>query len=583
MKPFGKTWKSNSTDLPSTADPSSRMDFFQSQEDARRRSRLLLLYFSLAIVGIILVLYAATTFIAGATPEDPRSHGRGPGASSGSVEIWNAGRFGVVSFFTLAIVLCGSGFKTLQLMRGGGAIARDLGGRPVDPATSDFDERQLLNIVTEMAIASGCPVPEVFVLEDESINAFAAGKTPGDAVIGVTRGCIRTLNRDELQGVIAHEFSHILNGDMRLNLRITSLLFGILLLALLGQILLRVGWFTGRSSGREGIGAGSALAIIGISLYVIGYIGVIFARIIKAALSRQREFLADASAVQFTRNPKGIGGALKKIGGVAEGSLLTSPKAEEASHMFFANGLASGFSSILSSHPPLDVRIRKIDPNWDGVFPTVPIHQISQGWKPSTKGSPPPLPANIAPAALTSGLHGEAAILRGFEGPVHKEVEEAHLLHQTFPEEWLENLQHPGGAQAVVLALLIASDKSTKTDELRALKLGVDTTTGEEVKRLAGEFKNLHSGRKLALIDIAIPTLRRINPSEYERFRKLTETLIRCDGQVDLYEFALQKVLTRHLDPTFSGSPVPRLRQPTTTRQYSDDASILLSSMAGVG
>ena len=253
------------------------------------------------------------------------------------------------------------------LSRGGEVVARTLDGRPINSNTQDLNERRLLNVVEEMAIASGVPVPTVYLLEnDKSINAFAAGFTPADAVIGVTRGTMELLNRDELQGVIAHEFSHVFNGDMRLNIRLMGVLHGITVIAMIGYVILR-----GTSGSRKG--GGLAILLLGGSLVVIGFVGVFFAKLIKSAVSRQREFLADASAVRYTRNPDGIAGALKKIGGLVYGAKIKSPRAEEASHFLFADGLRAKISSFqaLATHPPLTERIRRIDAGFDGRFPTV--------------------------------------------------------------------------------------------------------------------------------------------------------------------------------------------------------------------
>src|SRR5204863_3999046 len=257
-----------------------------------------------------------------------------------------------VTIGTLAVILIGSVFKTLQLARGGSAVAELLDGRLINSNTSDADERKLLNVVEEMSIASGIPVPQIYVMEGEpGINAFAAGHSASDAAISVTRGCMTMLTRDELQGVVAHEFSHLLNGDMKLNLRLMGLIFGILCLTVIGRVLIR-------TRGKK-----NPLPLLGLALIIIGWVGVLFGRLIQAAVSRQREFLADASAVQFTRNPSGLANALKKIGGIAEGSELQSHRAEEASHFFFANGLKSGFFGF-ATHPPLIERIRALDPSF---------------------------------------------------------------------------------------------------------------------------------------------------------------------------------------------------------------------------
>jgi Zn-dependent protease with chaperone function len=283
------------------------MNFFEHQEQARRKTGQLIFYFLLALLGIIGATYTlviGVLFLMGELEGESFFRPRIFAATLGG---------------TCLVVFIASAFKSLQLSSGGSAVARELGGREIDTNTNDFHERRLLNVVEEMAIASGVPVPAVYVMDRESsINAFAAGRTTSDAVIGVTRGCITLLNREELQGVIAHEFSHILNGDMRLNIRLMGMLFGILFLALMGEILMRSTFYSSGSSRRGGGNIGLVLLVAGLGLMLIGFVGSFFARLIKASISRQREFLADASAVQFTRNPNGLAGALAKIGGLAK-------------------------------------------------------------------------------------------------------------------------------------------------------------------------------------------------------------------------------------------------------------------------
>ncbi|MDZ4199116.1 MAG: M48 family metallopeptidase, partial [Kiritimatiellia bacterium] len=331
------------------------MDFFSHQEDARRKTRLLVFYYGLAVALILVSVYLVLVIGLGAAAS---------GEEESVIRWWNPQLFLSVSVGLLALIGAGTLYKIHQLAQGGEFVARSLGGRRVDPATTDVAERRLLNVVEEMAIASGAPVPPVFVMEEKGINAFAAGMTPSDAVIGVTRGCLETLTRDELQGVMAHEFSHILQGDMRLNLRLMGVLHGILLIALAGYFLFRSSLSAPRSRSREnkdGGGLRFALVLLGLALLVIGYIGVVFSKLIKSAVSRQREFLADASAVQYTRNPSGIAGALRRIAGYSGGSRILSPEAEEASHLFFANSLSSAWAGLLATHPPLSERIRRID------------------------------------------------------------------------------------------------------------------------------------------------------------------------------------------------------------------------------
>ncbi len=378
------------------------MDFFSHQEAARRKTKRLVVLFLLAVAAIIAGVYLVVTpvWFAYAAKEGFADDWR----------LWDPERLAVVALGVCTVIFFGSAFRMASLRQGGGAaVARLLGGRPVDPSTHDPDERRLLNVVQEMAIASGIPVPDVYLIEDEeSINAFAAGLSTDQAVIGVTRGCLVLLSRDELQGVIGHEFSHVLNGDMRLNLRLMGILAGILVIAVIGRVLMH-----GRRSRSKGA---AQVQLAGLGLYVVGYAGVFFGTLIQAAVSRQREFLADASAVQFTRNPGGIAGALKKIGGLAFGSRLTSAHAEEASHFFFGDAIRRGFSGLLSTHPPLHERVARIDPSFEGAFPRVDVASVRAA--PKDAGRPPArsraIPGPAPAAAAGTGSEGagvEAAVL----------------------------------------------------------------------------------------------------------------------------------------------------------------------------
>ena len=339
------------------------MDFFEQQDKARKNTTLLVVYFVIAVACIIASVYIASLLIFFGIHAKQESDGPTP-----ELVLWDPKLFLYSALGTLGVVIICSLYKTAALAKGGSAVAESLGGRLVNSNTTDPDESKLRNVIEEMAIAAGVPVPKIYVLDDEKgINAFAAGHTPDDAAIGVTRGCITLLSRDELQGVIGHEFSHILNGDMRLNLRLMGVIFGILSLAVIGRVLL---YSRGRSSkGRN------PMMLLGLALIVIGAIGVFFGRLIQAALSRQREFLADASSVQFTRNPAGLSEALQKIGGA--GSKLESAHAGEASHMFFGNGLGKPFLRMMATHPPLAERIHAIDPGWNGKFKAANVEAIA--------------------------------------------------------------------------------------------------------------------------------------------------------------------------------------------------------------
>ena len=348
------------------------MDYFQSQDLAKKRTGLLVFYFAMAVILIIVSVYlaiACVLHLAGSEKETA-------GGEHAVADLWDPQLLGAVALGTSALIGGGSLYKMASLSGGGHTVAELLGGRLLHPDSTDPDERRLLNVVEEMAIASGLPVPPVYLLENElAINAFAAGHTPGNAVVAVTLGTLRRLSRDELQGVIGHEFSHILNGDMRLNTRLIGILFGILVIGIVGWIMFRSS-FGVRLGARDDNGdrkGFNPIPLIGLALYVIGYVGVFFGNLIKAAVSRQREYLADASAVQFTRNPAGLAGALKKIGALAQGSQIQDAHAEEASHLFFgeAVGGMNNFFGLLASHPPLVERIRRIDPSFTGDFSSV--------------------------------------------------------------------------------------------------------------------------------------------------------------------------------------------------------------------
>ena len=363
------------------------MDFFEAQALARKRTSRLVVLFVFAVIGTMVAGYAAALGIQ-ALFHSPEVEAYGLPAPGSSAWLWQPRLLLGVCVGTVLVVSLASLGKWASFRQGGSSVAQMLGARQVSPDTTDLKERQLLNIVEEMAIASGTPCPQTFILpQDESINAFAAGLTTQDAVVAVTRGTLNSLSRDELQAVIGHEFSHILNGDMRLNIRLASIVFGILFIGLIGQGMLRGMHFMSMGGGRSRKEGNNGLLLIWLTVAVatmaIGYIGYFFGRLIQAAVSRQREYLADASAVQFTRNPDAIVGALKKIGGQSMSPKLTSPKAAQINHSFFSQAFLSSMGGGFATHPPLVDRIRAVDPNFDGKFKPI---------------APPP------PGKFTSGL-----------------------------------------------------------------------------------------------------------------------------------------------------------------------------------
>lgn len=526
------------------------MDFFEHQEKARKRTGFLILCFSLAIISIVLSVYFVIIIVLAKNI------------------IWKPDLFLGVLVVTAGVVVFGSLFKILQLLNGGASVAMHLGGQKVASVTRDPAERKLMNVVEEMAIASGVPVPEVYVLNEENgINAFAAGTSPENTVIGVTRGCIRNLTRDELQGVIAHEFSHILNGDMRMNLNLMGWIHGILCLALIGRVLLEI-----RSDNRKG---SNPLPFIGLALLIIGWIGVFFGRLIKSAVSRQREFLADASAVQFTRNPNGIAGALKKIGGLSDGSKLATPAAEEASHLFFGNGLAESWFGLMATHPPLEERIKAIDPTFDGKIPTytggTPLgDETVRGFQSAT------------PPMIQKTFHPSPSILSRVGTLSEKHLQYAAELKKSIPPELSETARESGGACALVYATLLSSDEKIRSLQMEHLATQIQEGLCRETARLSEKISVLEPRLRLPLVNLAISGLRCMSEKQYEEFKKVVDLLIASDGQIDLFEYTLQKILMRNLDSQFF--PVKaRAAQFYSLNSLRPDCGILISMLARSG
>jgi Zn-dependent protease with chaperone function len=536
------------------------MDFFQAQESARRRSGLLVFYFVCAVVFIVVAIYAVALFASGRLGE------AGPETSA---SLWQPDVFAFSTLGTLLIVAGGSVFKTLSLRSGGSAVAKSLGGRLVSPQTTDPADRRLLNIVEEMAIASGVRVPAVFVLPESGINAFAAGYSPDDAAVGVTEGALATLTRDELQGVIAHEFSHILNGDMRLNIRLIGLLFGILLLAVIGRGVLhtiRLGRVS--SSRRGGKNGGGAVAIlaIGLALIVIGYVGVLFGRLIQAAVSRQREFLADAAAVQFTRNPDGIAGALAKIGGLAAGSRVENTHATETSHLFFANALRGSAMNLFATHPPLEKRIRAIKPDFDGRFPRIeaaPPRTAPAAAASRASGAPPLPVGHLAPLAA-SGDRPESAPRPATPPPLRPEqfVERiadpiarlgSDLGSRTLaaiPESLREAARDPRAARAILVGLLLdPGETAVEIDQKHAAQGLLSPTERTHLATLLPDLRRLPAGARLTLVDLALPTVASLPTSDVATLLQTLRALAAADGRTTLFEFALLQVASRRLGP----------------------------------
>ena len=540
------------------------MDFFAHQAAARKRTALLLGYYTLAVVLLVLSTYAAAMLA---------FHWKEEAFAPGRLDWWHAKIFLGSTGGTLAVIALGSFWRMLELRHGGAAVSQMLGGTPLGEDATEPAEQQLRNVVQEMAIASGTPVPEIHVLQDElGLNAFAAGHTINDAVIGVTRGCMQRLSRDELQGVIAHEFSHILNGDMRMNIRLMGVLHGILCLYLIGRTLLRV-----RSgSSRSGKKGGNPLPLFGLLLMLIGSLGVCFGRLIQAAVSRQREFLADASAVQFTRNPNGIAGALKKIGGAMKGSQLDTAQATAASHFFFANGIGEGWFNLLATHPSLEERVRRIEPTFDGRFPTVAPVSSSPGDGPLPRVSMD----SAAFARLEAVTPLAAPRITGRAGQmVH--VQYAANLIQSIPAELRAAAGNSWNASGLILALVLTHDLPIRSRQLAQVSV-FDSSLGAQVARYAGELARQDSRARLLLLNLTLPALRALSHEQWKRLRDLLEQLVCCDAQIDLFECVLKRVIERNVDAHFEP------RAAAIIQFYSfgavlRDCAVLLSALVHVG
>ena len=538
------------------------MDFFARQDHARRNTKWLVVYFALAIISTVLILYAAAMGIYNAS--QLHSHSRFDDGSAPMAVLWNWQIFLAVTSGTFAVIFLGSAWKSSELASGGGTVAAMMGGRRLSPSTADADERKLLNVVEEMAIASGVPVPQVYVLEnEEGINAFAAGHSPGDAAIGVTRGCIRLLTREELQGVIGHEFSHILNGDMRLNIRLLGTIFGILCLASIGRILLQI-----RSGGSRDK---NPLPLLGVVLLIVGSIGVLFGRLIQSAVCRQREFLADASAVQFTRNPQGLARALQKIGRHSFGSKLEATNAPDLAHFFFGNGLGEPAMNWLATHPPLEDRIRAIDPLWDGKFAPLNPEQIASvtGKFRAPLPTAPPLlrPQNVVASVGTmTALH----------------MEYAEKLRATLPENLTLAAREIEGASALIFALLLANEESLRASQLAEIARRMSLAVSQKTVELFPDVLIAARRARLPLVNLAVGTLRNFSAEQFAKFSNTLDWLIASDGKLEMFDFVLQKIARRHLATKFT-----TMRPPTTQyytfKPLATDCAVILSALARAG
>ena len=509
------------------------MNFFESQDIARRNTKLLLFLFVMAVISLVLLtnllVFAFINF-----QDSARM------ASGQYYYTWET--FLAISAAVILLVILSSLFRLGSLRQGGSAVAEMMDGELLVDAGGDLNKRKLLNVVEEMAIASGTPVPPVYLIRDQAINAFAAGYSPGDAVIGITYGAMENLNRDELQGVIAHEFSHILNGDMRLNIRLIGILYGILMVALLGRILLHSGSHRGSSRDRDG----SSIALLGLGLVIVGYLGQFFGNMIKAAVSRQREYLADASAVQFTRDPTGIAGALKRIGGYSSGSILQHPESEELSHTFFSEGVTFSLAGMLATHPPLEKRIKRIDPGWDGQY----LESMTQ--EPDTgqagAGQTPETAMGFAGAPIR--IDAEKTIAQ-IGNPGESQIRKARSIIASLPASYVSAAHEPYSARALVYLMQLDSNEEVRKSQMDHLKEAADLGVFDALAKLLDDEDDFHTAMRLPLLEMSLPTLRQLSYQQYKLFLGNLDVLIKADGRIGLSEWAVQKLINKHLGEVF--------------------------------
>lgn len=543
------------------------MDFFEHQERARRNTARLAAFYAIAVALLIGAMYLLLA--AAANMVESWEFFKNPARFAGvdwSPRWWRPDLFLKVAVGTAGILGGAAAWKIHSLGDGGISVALSLGGRWVPPETTSLEERRLLNVVQEIAIASGVPIPAVFVLEgQEGINAFAAGNTPSDAAIAVTAGTLRLLDREQLQGVIAHEFSHILNGDMRLSLRMIGLLFGFLMIANAGRAM-----FQGGRRMRH-----PAFLALAMGLAVLGWIGLVLGRLVKAALSRQREYLADAAAVQFTRGT-GLARALAVIGGYSPGSRVNTWAAEEMSHLFFANALGWWSGGMFATHPALHDRIRRIDPSFDGKFPRVTAPDVHPGPQDARSLVPP----KAAPLAAIVELRPQD-VLASVGRPTAEHLDHGADLVALVDPALREAVREPLGAIAVLYDLLLHDDAVLSARQLDALREHGHPTMLSEVERFLPLVRALDPRARLPLADLALPALRRLSPRQYDQMLGQIRILAETREPPAVFAYALQRMLRRRVEPAVV------LRRPRATQFYSAkpllrDVEVLLSSLAHV-
>jgi Zn-dependent protease with chaperone function len=513
------------------------MNFFEHQAEARRLSRQLIALFVVAVVVIVIavdfIVVVSLALMQGSAEYQLLAPATGS-AYGGAITI--------TSLVVLSVITIASFYKANALRAGGAAVALSLGGERVHRNTTDLLHKRLLNVVEEMAIASGVPVPEVFVLEqEEAINAFTSGHTPANAAIAVTRGALNNLNRNELQAVIAHEFSHVLNGDMRINTRLIGLLFGILVIALAGRVVLR---FASRGSSRKNGGAVAAILVAALALMVVGYVGLFFGRLIQAAVSRSRERLADASAVQFTRDPHGLRGALVKIGAVASGSRLQNADAEEVAHLLFASGTKRWFAT----HPPLAARIRAVDPSFQlSEFDQVRAALLASKPEVEAEDSQPTAREKLD-KLVTGAIAITPAVLTQLTAtPGAAQLAMAHTLRASLPKEIEQAGYDVMQATAMVLALSLDDDAALQAQQIKLIETQLGLVISARVTQSLIAVRALAVAQRQPALLHLLSALRSLDRHARTRLLVCLNGLLLRAGQMSVESYALRKLAQVHL------------------------------------
>lgn len=536
------------------------MNFFAAQQKAKSSTTYLIFAFIIGLLALLCVIDLFVVFVL-ATFVEPHN-----GTFSLYVTHYmQNGTLPAISAVIVAIVGIGALYQNMKLSHGGKAVAEDLGARALSKQSANIHEKTLLNIVEEMSLASGVPAPDVYTLDDESINAFVAGHDINDTIVCVTKGSMEKLNRQELQGVIAHEFSHVFNGDMRLSMKISSVVFGMLSLGTVGYWMFRLSSQTSSSSRNEKDNGKALFLVLGIGLYILGYIGVFVGNIIKANISRQREYLADATAVKYTRDTSGIANALKKIGSV--GGLISSENAKSYSHFYFAEGVSNFFGNIFATHPPLDKRIWRIEPDWDGVYPELQKAEIKskEEAKQSKKDK---MYKTILSSVVLERLESSGTLNE-------KDISNATTKLEQIPKSILLMSEDGLGAMGLVLALL-AKDLHEVPQSVVKEFASKNPKLFREVLKSLDELIELKKSDYLTVLLLCIPSLKLLSLNQYKSFRQTLQEWIWANQKIVFFEWIVKRIIISQLDVFFN---IPQTKN-SKSLSKKDELSFFVSFLA---